>query len=131
MADPAGLALAIFGAVCELYKVSMATYTLYVDVKNFPHSFKNLRLALKIERMRLKTWAQCMGIDPGSDINERIRGDSELLDLIKEILTNKSDAFQDSVKMLEDYSEVHDQSELQEDDSKSRSYQSTNQLKCE
>lgn len=129
MADPASFAIGAFGVVCELYRLSMATYNLYVDIKNFSPAFKNIRLALNIERERLKLWAQCMGIDPELGINERLREHPELLELIREILTNMNDAFHDSAKMLDEYQEAHVQSHAQEgDDSKSHPIELRNQL---
>ena len=101
--DPASLIVGVFGVVCELYKVSMQTYDLYISIKDFSPDFKNLRLALNIERERLKLWAQCMGVDQRSGINERLRENPDLLELIRDILTNMTETFGHSAKMLEEY----------------------------
>ena len=101
--DPASLIIGVFGVVCELYKVSMQTYDLYISIKDFSPDHKNLRLALNIERERLKLWAQCMGVDEKSGMNERLRDNPDLLELIKDILTKMTETFSDSAKMLEEY----------------------------
>ena len=81
----------------------MATYDLYCSIQDFTPAFSNLRLALNIERERLKLWAECMGIDRESGINERFQTHPTLLETIKQILIKMNETFNDSAKMLEEY----------------------------
>lgn len=103
--DPASLTLAVFGAVVELYKFSMKTYDLYLSIQDFTPAFRQLRLALVIERKRLELWAQHMGLDKESGINDRLREDPALLDIIEDILRSMAVTFKDSAKLLEEYME--------------------------
>lgn len=103
--DPASLTLAVFGTVVELYKFSMKTYDLYLSIQDFTPAFRQLRLALDIERKRLELWAQHMGLDKESGMNDRLRNDASLLEIIKEILKNMAITFNDSANLLEEYME--------------------------
>lgn len=103
--DPASLTLAVFGAVIELYKFSMKTYDLYLSIQDFTPAFRHLRLALDIERKRLELWAQHMGLDKESGMNDRLRNDASLLEIIQDILGNMAITFNDSAKLLEEYME--------------------------
>ena len=104
--DPLSLGLGIFGVICELSRVSMQTYKLYTAIKDFPPAFRNLRLGLEIEKERLKLWAQCMGIEKNSGINEIFRYNVDLLDLVKDILMRMTETFSDSARMLDLYSQA-------------------------
>lgn len=103
--DPAGIALAVFGTIVELYKISMKTYDLYLSIQDFTPAFRELGLALKIERKRLELWAQHMGLEKESGMNDRLRNDSTLLEIIQEIFENMVVTFNDSTKMTEEYTE--------------------------
>ena len=101
--DPASFVISVLGVVVELYRVSMVTYDLYLSIQDFSPAFRNLRLALEIERKRLELWAQSMGIDQSSAINERLQNDPALLEIIKSILTKMKERFDDSNKLLIEY----------------------------
>lgn len=103
--DPASLTIAAFGLVVELYKFSMKTYDLYLSIQEFTPAFRQLHLALDIERKRLELWAQHMGLDKESGTNERLRNDIGLLEIIHDILENMAMTFKDSRKLLEEYME--------------------------
>lgn len=104
--DPASLTLAVFGVVVELYKFSMKTYDLYLSIQEFTPAFRQLHLALDIERKRLELWAQHMGLDKESGSNDRLRNDIGLLEIIHDILENMAVTFKDSTKLLEEYMEA-------------------------
>ena len=105
--DPASISLAVFGTVVELYKISMKTYDLYLSIQDFTPAFRQVRLALKIERKRLELWAQHMGLDNKNSMNDGIRNDQSLLEIIQEIFENMVVTFNDSTKMTEEYTELH------------------------
>lgn len=105
--DPASISLAVFGTVVELYKISMKTYDLYLSIQDFTPAFRQLRLALKIERKRLELWAQHMGLDNKNSMNDGIWNDQSLLEIIQEIFENMVVTFNDSTKMTEEYTELH------------------------
>lgn len=110
--DPASLTIGVLALVSQLY----TCYQLYISIKDFSPAFRNLRLALQLERERFKLWVECMGIDQTSGINARLRDDAGLLDLIREILTKLKEAFDDSAKVLEEYQEIDNASEIQDHD---------------
>ena len=104
--DPVTLGVGVLGVVVELYKFSMETYDLYLSIKDFTPAFRSLRLAIDIERKRLELWAQHMGLEKDSFVNERLRNDPSLLELTKSILTEMTQTLKESAEMIEFYREA-------------------------
>lgn len=104
--EPASVALAVLGTVVELYRLSMKTYDLYLSIQDFPPAFRKLRLALDIERKRLEQWAHYMGLEKGSGINDRLRNDAGLLDIVHKILEEMTLTFNDCATLLDEYREI-------------------------
>ena len=104
--DPASFVFGALGVIVELYRVSMATYDLYLSIQDFTPAFRRLRLALEIERKRLELWAQSMGIDQGAGIDERLHNDQGLLEILKGILINMKESLEDSSKLLVEYQDA-------------------------
>lgn len=59
MTDPVSLTLGIagvVGSVIQTYNAVMSAYTLYLEVKDVPHEYKDLRMGLLLEHQRLELW---------------------------------------------------------------------------
>ena len=59
MADPASLAFGIVGvvgSVIQTYNVAMAAYNMYLEVKDVPSEYEDLRMGLLLEHQRLELW---------------------------------------------------------------------------
>ena len=104
--DPLSLGVGVLGVVVELYRFSMETYELYLSIKDFTPAFRSLRLAIDIERKRLELWAQHMGLEKDSFVNERLRNDRSLLELTESILTEMTKTLKESADMIEFYREA-------------------------
>lgn len=104
--DPVTLGVGVLGVVVELYKLSMEMYEAYLSIKDFTPAFRSLRLAIDIERKRLELWAEHMGLEKDSFVNERLRNDPSLLELTKSILTEMTKTLKESAEMIEFYREA-------------------------
>lgn len=59
MTDQVSLSLGIVGvvgSVIEIYTTVMSAYDVYLEVKDVPSEYKDLRMALLLEHQRLKLW---------------------------------------------------------------------------
>src|SRR6266480_7143348 len=87
----------IFSTVLQLYQASVAAYNLYLDVRDFPPAYLQLRFALVIERQRLKIWAREI-VD-----KERSPRDEVLWELFKAILRKILAALEGGARTMEEY----------------------------
>jgi hypothetical protein len=87
----------IIVAVQQLYGASVAAYNLYLDVRDFPSSYLQLRLGLVIERQRLQLWAREM------ITKEQSPQDDALWRLIKTILVRILNTLEGSTRTIEEY----------------------------
>ena len=81
----------------------MVTYDLYLSIQDFTPTYRSLRLALEIERKRLELWAQSMGIDQGTGIDDSLQNDPDLIEIIKGILISMKGSLEDGSKLLVEY----------------------------
>ena len=59
MTDPVSLTLGIagvVGSVIQTYNAVMAAYDLYLEVKDVPSEYQDLRMGLLLEHQRLELW---------------------------------------------------------------------------
>ncbi len=59
MTDPVSLTLGIagvVGSVIQTYNSVMAAYDLYLEVKDIPSDYADLRMGLLLEHQRLELW---------------------------------------------------------------------------
>ena len=59
MTDPVSLTLGVagvVGSVIHIYKAVMSAYNLYLDVKDVPSEYQDLRMGLLLEHQRLELW---------------------------------------------------------------------------
>ena len=59
MADPASISfgvVGVLGSVVQTYNAVMSTYQLYLEVRDVPAEYKDLRMGLLLEHERLKLW---------------------------------------------------------------------------
>ena len=84
----------------------MVTYDLYLSIQDFTPTYRSLRLALEIERKRLELWAQSMGIDQGTGIDDSLQNDPDLIEIIKGILISMKGSLEDGSKLLVEYQDA-------------------------
>lgn len=59
MTDPVSLTfgiLGVVGSVIQTYNAVMSAYNLYLDVKDVPSEYQDLRMGLLLEHQRLELW---------------------------------------------------------------------------
>lgn len=103
--DPAGLGLGIVAAVVQTYTAVTAAYDLYLEVKDFPSTYQELRMGLLIERYKLELWASHVLSE-----NEQNRvklsmssRDWGLWKLFESIFHKILETFQEHNEIMEDY----------------------------
>ena len=95
--------LSAFSAVVQLYQSSVRAYDFYLSVKEFPSTYCELQLGLKIERQRLTLWARrTIHSQPKGSINP-LAEDDVLWDLVRDILENMVRAFESGTQSMEKY----------------------------
>ena len=61
MTDPASISfgvVGVVGSVVQIYKGVMSTYDLYLEVRDVPSEYKDLRMGLLLEHQRLELWGR-------------------------------------------------------------------------
>ncbi|KAL8735437.1 MAG: hypothetical protein Q9181_002835 [Wetmoreana brouardii] len=103
--DGVGLSLGVVSAVIQTYTAVTSAYDVYLSVKEFPSTYRELRTAFMVERYRLEQWGEQML----SDVQQQ-RVDKEhnlaLWKLFQTVFDSMWAAFQESNKTLEDYGHI-------------------------
>ncbi|KAI9855758.1 MAG: hypothetical protein M1813_009648 [Trichoglossum hirsutum] len=87
----------IFTTVMQLYRASVAAYDLYLEAKDFPSAYLQLKFAMVIERQRLHLWAREIGH------KEQSPQDYMLWGLFKAILVKTLAALEGGSRTMEEY----------------------------
>ena len=101
--DPTGLSLGVISAVIQTYTAVTAAYDLYLEVKDFPSTFQELRMGLLIERYKLELWANHVLSDAEQDRVKRSSQDWGLWKLFESIFNKILEAFQEHNEIMENY----------------------------
>ncbi|KAH0563160.1 hypothetical protein GP486_002268 [Trichoglossum hirsutum] len=87
----------IFTTVMQLYRASVAAYDMYLEARDFPSAYLQLRFGLVIERQRLQLWAREISH------NEQSPQDYMLWGLFKAILVKTLAALEGGTRTMEEY----------------------------
>ncbi|KAL9587247.1 MAG: hypothetical protein Q9212_000406 [Teloschistes hypoglaucus] len=105
MADGVSLGLGVVSAVIQTYSAVTSAYDVYLSVKEFPSTYRELRTAFMVERYRLEQWGEQMLSDVQQQRIEK-EHNVALWKLFQAIFDSMWNAFQESNKTLEDYGHI-------------------------
>ncbi|KAI4105444.1 MAG: hypothetical protein L6R37_002707 [Teloschistes peruensis] len=105
MADGVSLGLGIVSAVIQTYSAVTSAYDVYLSVKEFPSTYRELRTAFMVERYRLEQWGEQMLSDVQQQRIEK-EHNVALWKLFQAVFDAMWNAFQESNKTLEDYGHI-------------------------
>ncbi|KAL8660838.1 MAG: hypothetical protein Q9202_006165 [Teloschistes flavicans] len=105
MADGVSLGLGVVSAVIQTYSAVTSAYDVYLSVKEFPSTYRELRTAFMVERYRLEQWGEQMLSDVQQQRIER-EHNVALWKLFQAVFDAMWNAFQESNKTLEDYGNI-------------------------
>lgn len=103
MADGVSLGLGVVSAVLQTYHAVTSAYDVYLSVKEFPTTYRELRTAFMVERYRLESWGEKMLSDVQQKRVERGQDNLALWKLFQAVFDAMLVAFQESSKTLEDF----------------------------
>ena len=103
MADAIGLGLGVVSAVIQTYSAITAAYDVFLDVKEFPSAYQELRMGLLIERYKLELWANHVLSQAEQERVKVSRSYWPLWNLFKSIFSQILEAFQEGNQTMEDY----------------------------
>ena len=106
MADGVSLGLGLVTAVLQTYKAVTSAYDVYLSVKEFPTTYRELRTAFMVERYRLESWGEKMLSDVQQQRIERGQDNLALWKLFQAVFDAMWAAFQESSKTLEAFGHV-------------------------
>lgn len=98
-----GLGLGIVSAVIQTYSAVTTAYDVYLDVKEFPSEYQELRMGLLIERYKLELWANHV-LSEGE--RERVKVSRRywpLWKIFESIFTQILEAFQEGNQTMDEY----------------------------
>lgn len=105
MADGVSLGLGVVSAVIQTYSAVTSAYDVYLSVKEFPSTYRELRTAFMVERYRLEQWGEQMLSDVQQQRIEK-EHNVALWKLFQAVFDAMWNAFQESNKTLEDYGHI-------------------------
>lgn len=105
MTDGLSLGLGIVSAVIQTYGAVTSAYDVYLSVKEFPSTYRELRTAFMVERYRLEQWGDRMLSDVQQKRIEK-EHNVALWKLFQAVFDAMWAAFQESNKTLEDYGHI-------------------------
>ena len=109
--DGVSLVVGVVPIVFQLYYAVTKGYDLFIEYKEFPSSFGELQMALKIERQRLQLWGQRWLLS-GDQRRQQQREmevsqqDLVLWGLFEDILRNMASALEGGTQTMEEYSHL-------------------------
>lgn len=103
MADGVSIGLGVFTAVLQTYHAVTSAYDVYLSVKEFPTTYRELRTAFMVERYRLESWGEKMLSDVQQKRVERGQDNLAVWKLFQAVFDAMWVAFQESSKTLDDF----------------------------
>ncbi|KAL8997008.1 MAG: hypothetical protein Q9169_003598 [Polycauliona sp. 2 TL-2023] len=101
MADGVSLGLGLVTAVLQTYHAVTSAYDVYLSVKEFPTTYRELRTAFMVERYRLESWGEKMLSDVQQQRVERGQDNLALWKLFQAVFDAMWLAFQESSRTME------------------------------
>lgn len=101
MADGASLGLGVVSAVLQTYHAVTSAYDVYLSIKEFPTTYRELHTAFIVERYRLESWGDKMLSDVQQQRVERGQDNVAMWKLFQAIFDAMWLAFEESSRTLE------------------------------
>lgn len=108
--DGVSLVVGIVPIVVQLYNVVSKGYDTYIEFKEFPSSYRELQIALMIERQRLDLWGQKMLSDHRQRDAELSHQDLALWKIFEAIFLKMAAELEGSARIMEVYEHLAGQS---------------------
>ena len=97
------MTFAVVPVAIELYKIVMGAYDLFLEVKEFPKAYRQLRLELLIERHRLTLWSNHVIMEKLQDGKLQSSEEVGCWRIFEMIFREMLDAFDHSFGIMEGY----------------------------
>lgn len=104
--DGVSLGLGVVSAVLQTYAAVTSAYDVYLSVKDFPSTYRELRTAFMVERYRLEQWGEKMLSDVQQRRVEQGEHNIALWKLFHAVFDAMWTAFQESNKTLDNYGNI-------------------------
>lgn len=101
--DGASLGLGLVAAVLQTYAAVTGAYDFYLQVKEFPAAYHEIRIGLLIERYRLEQWGNHVLSEPKQKQAQNSSHDESLWKLFCFVLNLMFAAFQESSQTMDNY----------------------------
>ena len=101
MADGASLGLGVVSAVLQTYHAVTSAYDVYLSMKEFPTTYRELRTAFIVERYRLESWGDNMLSEIRQQRVKRGEDNVAMWKLFQAIFDTMWSAFEESSRTLE------------------------------
>ncbi|KAL9600643.1 MAG: hypothetical protein Q9219_003076 [cf. Caloplaca sp. 3 TL-2023] len=104
--DGVSLGLGVVSAVLQTYNAVTSAYDVYLSVREFPATYRELRTAFMVERYRLEQWGGQMLSGVQQQSIEQSQHNLAVWKLFQAVFDAMWAAFQESNKTLEDYGHI-------------------------
>ncbi|KAL8718617.1 MAG: hypothetical protein Q9225_004258 [Loekoesia sp. 1 TL-2023] len=104
--DGFSLSLGIVSAVLQTYTAVTSAYDVYLSVREFPSTYRELRTAFMVERYRLEQWGEQMLSGVQKQRPDQPQHNPAVWKLFQAVFDAMWAAFQESNKTLEDYGHI-------------------------
>lgn len=104
--DPVSLGVGIISAVLQTYTAVTSAYDVYLSIREFPSTYRELRTAFMVERYRLEQWGDHMLSGVQQKTLEQSQHNVAAWKLFQAVFDAMWAAFQESNKTLEDYGHI-------------------------
>lgn len=101
--DGVSLVVGVVPIVIQLFAAVSKGYDTFIEYKDFPSSYRELHLALKIEKQRLEQWGQKMLNDHRQREIELSQQDLVLWKLFEDIFKKMALDWEGAIRTMEDY----------------------------
>lgn len=104
--DGVSLGLGVVSAVLQTYTAVTSAYDVYLSVREFPSTYRELRTAFMVERYRLEQWGEQMLSGVQQERLEQSQHNLAVWKLFQAVFDAMWAAFQESNKTLEDFGHI-------------------------
>lgn len=101
--DGASLGLGLVAGVLQTYTAVTGAYDFYLQVKEFPATYHEIRVGLLIERYRLEQWGSHVLSEPKQKQAQNSPHDASLWKFFGFVLNLMFAAFQESSQTMDNY----------------------------